>query len=62
MKEVTEHICNKQHPMPIEIADKVVELGQRWIHEDVEEIGETETKVFYHCLACGHHIIIDLGD
>lgn len=48
--------------MPIEIADKVVELGQIWTHMDVEEIGETETRVFYKCNSCGHQFILDLGD
>lgn len=48
--------------MPIEIADKVVELGQIWTHVDVEEIGETETRVFYKCNSCGHFIDLYLGD
>ncbi len=48
--------------MPIEIADKVVELQQWWIHDDVEETGETETTVFFKCLNCGHHFSVYLGD
>jgi hypothetical protein len=35
---MSEHICNKEHPMPIELADKVHELGQHWVHEDVKEL------------------------
>lgn len=48
--------------MSIALADKVQELGQLWVHEDAEEIGETETLVFYHCLNCGHTFSIFLGD
>lgn len=32
--EVTIHHCTKDSPMPIDIADKVVELKQLWIHDD----------------------------
>lgn len=59
---ITEHLCTAAEPMPLAIADHVVELGQIWTHMDVEEIGETETLVFYHCLNCGHRFSLDLGD
>jgi hypothetical protein len=59
---MSEHTCTTENPIPIEIADKVEELGQWWTHEDVEEIGETETKVFFKCNSCGHVITIELDD
>lgn len=34
---VTEHSCTKDHPMPIEIADRLLELKQIWTHEGFEE-------------------------
>ena len=48
--------------MPIEIGDRVLELGMIWTHVDVEEIGETETKVFYKCNSCGYCFEVYLGD
>lgn len=48
--------------MPLEIADKVVLLKQVWTHVDVEELGETETTVIFHCLNCNHIFTVFLGD
>lgn len=50
----TEHRCTKESPMPIEIAGKVVELQQWWVHEDVDLINECDDVDRYKCLNCGH--------
>lgn len=56
--------CTKESPMPLKIADRVVELKQLWIHDDADEIGESDTGRFvqFHCPNCGHKYWCDLGD
>jgi hypothetical protein len=62
--EVVIHHCTKTTPMPLEIAGKLVELKQLWIHDDVEEVGESDDGryVNYACDSCGHNFWLDLGD
>ena len=53
--DVTIHHCNKDNVMPIEIAKKVVELKQLWIHDDADETEESkEMDGSYMTLVCPH--------
>ena len=58
--------CTKERPMPIEIADQVVELKQLWIHDDAEETEESKELdsrwMFVRCPNCTHEYGVDLGD
>lgn len=64
--DVSIHHCTAENVMPIEIADKVVELKQLWIHDDAEE---TELSMELdgnsmqcHCPHCKHTYWVYLGD
>ncbi len=50
--------------MPLEIADKVEELRQLWIHDDVADLGESDSGRMIHvkCKNCTHEYWCDLGD
>jgi len=53
--DVSIHHCNASNVMPIEIANKVVELKQLWIHDDAEETQESkEMDGSYMSLVCPH--------
>lgn len=58
--------CTKESPMPIEIADRVAELKQLWIHDDAEETEESKKLdgrwMYVHCPNCTHTYGVDLGD
>jgi hypothetical protein len=58
---MSEHICNKEHPMSIELADKVHELGQHWVHEDVKELHPEWDfpRMYFKCNACGHEFTVE---
>lgn len=58
--EPTEHICSKEHPMPIEIADKLGALGQAWVHEDVSMVEQHEESMLVQCRNCGHTFDVQL--
>jgi hypothetical protein len=64
--DVEIHYCTKEEPMPIEIAGKVVELKQLWMHEDAEETPESmEADGSYmtcRCPYCGHVYTNFIGD
>jgi radical SAM protein with 4Fe4S-binding SPASM domain len=62
--QVTVHHCTKEAPMPLEIADKVEELRQLWIHDDVADLGESDSGRMIHvkCKNCTHEYWCDLGD
>lgn len=55
---MSEHICTRENPMPISIADKVEELGQHWTHMDVEELNDYDNVVEYGCNNCGHKFMV----
>lgn len=56
--------CTKASPMDLSIKDKVVELKQLWIHDDAEEIAESDSGryVTFKCPNCTIETTIDLGD
>jgi hypothetical protein len=57
--DVTIHHCNTGNVMPIEIANKVVELKQLWIHDDAEETEESkEMDGSYMTLRCPHCTLV----
>lgn len=63
---VTVHLCTKDNIMPIEIADKVIELKQIWTHEDVEET-ELSKEICgdmaqFQCKNCGHIFWVDFSE
>lgn len=56
--------CTKANPMDPSIKNKVVELKQFWIHDDAEEIAESDSGRFvtFKCLNCTIETTMDLGD
>jgi len=64
--DVSIHHCTKDAPMPIEIANKVVELKQLWLHDDAEETEESKeldgSYIWVRCPNCGHLYGTYLGD
>lgn len=62
--DVTIHECTAEHPMPIEIGDRAVELKQLWEHGDLQEIDEDFSGRFvtYKCGFCNYQFTADLGD
>lgn len=62
--DVTIHHCTEEQPMPLEIADRLIELKQLWLHDGAEEIDEDFTGRFvtYKCEFCTHIFTVDLGD
>lgn len=57
--------CTKDNPMPIEIADKVVELKQLWVHDDAEEEDPLDFDfsdyVTFKCPNCTYKFTLYLG-
>jgi hypothetical protein len=64
--DVSIHHCNTDNVMPAEIADKVVELKQFWIHDDARETEESMemdgSTLIFHCPNCKGTFTIFLGD
>lgn len=46
--------CTKENPMP----ENRDQMGQHWIHHDVEELKDLDTfGVLYKCNSCGHEFV-----
>ena len=64
--DITIHYCVKGDPLPAEIADRVAELKQLWVHDDAEETKESEiidgSTMWFHCPNCGHRYSVFVGD
>lgn len=64
--DVTIHHCTKQDPMPLSIANCLVELKQLWIHNDADETEESKemdgSTMCFVCPHCTHYYCVYVGD
>lgn len=51
-------ICNKTHPMPVDMNDPDKYL---WIHEDTEVVVDNDRFVTYKCFCCNLVFTVDFG-
>lgn len=56
------YTCSYASPMPTEFKESLPP-GVAWMHLEAQETGlDSETKIEYHCPACGHTWFIEMPD